>query len=362
MTVDRWHHFRENLLGWYRPERRPMPWKEHNDPYNIWLSEIILQQTRVEQGTAYYERFAATYPTVRDLARAPDDEVMKLWEGLGYYSRARNLLKAARMVVDQYDGDFPDTYVGLLKLPGVGPYTAAAIASFAFDRQVAVLDGNVYRVLSRYAGVATPTDSTAGKHQFSELATLALGEAPAARFNQAIMDFGALVCTPRKAACKVCPLAKACVALAENRVYDLPVKEKKLKRRDRHFHYLVIKDDSERTIIQQRSEKDIWQDLYQFPLLETPKKTLASADLPLHPDWPAWLPAGELTFRKRSQPFKQQLTHQTIYATFHTFHWKLMPGSGEGFVVTQNKLLDNFAFPRVIAKFIEDKRLLLDLF
>lgn len=339
-----------------------MPWKEHGDPYNIWLSEIILQQTRVEQGRAYYERFAATYPSVNELAAAPDDEVMKLWEGLGYYSRARNLLKAARIVSNELGGEFPDTYTGLLALPGVGPYTAAAIASFAFGRQVAVLDGNVYRILSRYTGLATPIDSTAGKKAFAALAQTALGKAPAARFNQAIMDFGALVCTPKKAGCSSCPFANTCVAFAEEKVYDLPVKEKKLKRRDRFFHYLVVRDESDRTIIHQRGEKDIWQGLYQFPLVETASAELNTEDLAVHPDWPAWLPAAELKFEKRSQLFKHQLTHQTIYAVFHSFHWGMMGGSVPDALVIQNKMLDNFAFPRVITKFIGDKRLLLNLF
>ena len=339
-----------------------MPWKEHSNPYNIWLSEIILQQTRVEQGRAYYERFAETYPTVQGLAAAPDDDVMKLWEGLGYYSRARNLLKAARLVAGKYEGRFPDTYAELLKLPGVGPYTAAAIASFAFGRQVAVLDGNVYRILSRYTGSSTPIDGTAGKKEFGAAATKALGNADAARFNQAIMDFGALVCTPKRASCDRCPLSGDCRAFASGRVYELPVKEKKLKRRDRYFHYLVLRDESDRTIIRQRADKDIWQALYEFPLVETAKGKASTEALAVHPDWPGWLPAEELCFERRSQVFKQQLTHQTIYAVFHAFRWEMMPGSVENSIVVQNKMLNNFAFPRVIAKYIEDKTLLLDLF
>ncbi|OAV43859.1 A/G-specific adenine glycosylase [Lewinella sp. 4G2] len=339
-----------------------MPWKEHRDAYNIWLSEIILQQTRVEQGRAYYERFAETYPTVADLAAADDDAVMKLWEGLGYYSRARNLLRAARMVVAEYGGQFPDTADKLRKLPGVGPYTAAAIASFAFGEQVAVVDGNVYRILARYAGNSTPIDSTPGKKLFAQLATDALGDVPAARFNQAIMDFGALICTPKRASCKECPLSTNCRAFNNGQVYELPVKQKTLKRRDRHFHYLVIKDDADRTIIRQRQGKDIWKDLYEFPLIETVSNEVGTQELAHHPDWPEWLPAAELEFTKRSQVYKQQLTHQTIYVSFHTFRWGLMPGSIENYLLPQNKLLDKFAFPRVITKYIEDKTLLLDLF
>jgi len=209
MSKTDWSFFRDNLLEWYRPEHRPMPWKAIKNPYRIWLSEIILQQTRVAQGLPYFERFVAAYPTVIDLAAAEDDAVMKLWEGLGYYSRARNLLKAARMVANEHEGKFPDTFAGLLTLPGVGPYTAAAIASFAFDRQVAVLDGNVYRILARFAGDTTPIDTSRSRKHYDGLAQAALASAPAARFNQAIMDFGALVCTPRNALCSTCPLANS---------------------------------------------------------------------------------------------------------------------------------------------------------
>ncbi|MEL7159352.1 MAG: A/G-specific adenine glycosylase [Bacteroidota bacterium] len=364
--MSNWPAFRTNLLSWYRPERRRMPWKESGNPYRVWLSEIILQQTRVEQGKPYYERFVATYPTVKDLAAAEDDAVMKLWEGLGYYSRARNLLKAARVVANEHDGQFPDTYAGLLSLPGVGPYTAAAIASFAFGRQVPVLDGNVFRILARYAADATPIDTTAGKKHYQRLVERAIGDdaeaTPAARFNQAIMDFGALVCTPRNAGCPTCPLVADCKARASKQVYELPRKEKKLKRRDRHFHYLVLKDEAERTVIQQRTGKDIWQSLYQFPLVETAATSQEVAALALHPDWPDWLPAGELDFVRSSPPFRQQLTHQTIIATFHTFTWRLMPGEIADQQILNNKMLNNFAFPRVITRFLADKSLLLNLF
>jgi A/G-specific adenine glycosylase len=362
MEKPDWPFFRESLLKWYQPDRRPMPWKAIDNPYHIWLSEIILQQTRVAQGLPYFERFVAAFPTVTELAAAEDDVVMKLWEGLGYYSRARNLLKAARMVAFEFDGEFPDTYAGLLKLPGVGPYTAAAIASFAFDRQVAVLDGNVFRILSRYTNDLTPIDTGKGKKHYQLLVDEALGDTSAKRFNQAIMDFGALVCTPKKALCESCLMAERCAAYRAGTVYERPLKEKRLKRRNRHFHYLVISDDKERTIIEQRLDKDIWQNLYQFPLLETDSSDVDTSSLATHQDWPEFLPAGELTFVKRSQPFKQQLTHQTIMATFHQFKWKAMPQKVSAAQVVKNKLLVNFAFPRLINKFFADKSLLLDLF
>lgn len=295
MAQVNWDDFADNLLSWYEPDRRPMPWKAINNPYHIWLSEIILQQTRVEQGLPYYERFVSHYPTVQDLAAAPDDAVMKLWEGLGYYSRARNLLKAARMVAYELSGEFPDTYAGLRTLPGVGPYTAAAIASFAFNRQVAVLDGNVYRILSRYAGDETPIDTGKGRQHFQAMVDQALGEAPARRFNQAIMDFGALICTPKNAKCPECSLAASCRAKHAQKIYDYPVKSKKMKKRTRYFHFLVIADEDEALLIEQREEKDIWQGLYQFPLVETSLPDLELTALATHENWPSWIPPATFT-------------------------------------------------------------------
>lgn len=354
--------FRGALLNWYDPDRRPMPWKAIADPYQIWLSEIILQQTRVEQGLPYFERFVAAYPTVKDLAAAEDEMVMKLWEGLGYYSRARNLLKAARMVVAEHEGEFPDTYNGLRSLPGIGPYTAAAIASFAFGRQVAVLDGNVFRILSRFYDDPSPIDTGKGRKHYQELVDLLLGDAEARLFNQAIMDFGALVCTPRKAACSTCPLSEKCGALAAGTVYQLPVKEKKLKRRTRYFHFLILNDGEERTVIEQRAEKDIWESLFQFPLIETEEGNVEANALQRHASWPTWLPADGLQFVKRSAPAKHQLTHQTIITVFHHFSWETMPQKLDGKIILENKMFKNYAFPRVVTRYLAEKSLLLDLF
>lgn len=372
MEQTDWTYFRDHLLAWYRPERRPMPWKEAADPYQIWLSEIILQQTRVEQGLPYFQRFVAAYPTVKDLARAPDDEVMKLWEGLGYYSRARNLLRAARLVTDTFGGRFPNTYEGLRALPGIGPYTAAAIASFAFGRQVAVLDGNVFRVLARYTGDATPIDTGKGRKHFTDLAKRALGEADAARFNQAIMDFGALVCTPRRADCGQCPLAPNCTALATDRVYELPVKGKKLARRDRFFHYLVVTDGRGHYLIEQRTEKDVWQDLYQFPLIEARTIELTDRQLLAHPDWPTALPREAINLQRRSVIYRHQLTHQRISVLFHVAHLsealRLNAESAAASRVQKHTYqlvspqeLRTYALPRVITRFLEDGTLTLGL-
>ena len=332
-----------------------MPWKSESDPYLIWLSEIILQQTRVAQGLPYFERFVAAYPTVTKLACAEDDTVMKLWEGLGYYSRARNLLRAARMIADEMDGQFPDTYAGLKALPGVGPYTAAAIASFAFQRQVAVLDGNVYRVIARYAGDPTPIDGSSGRNHFQKIADTAMSDVPAAVFNQAIMDFGALVCTPRTAACRTCILAKNCAARKQGLVYDLPVKAKAAARRTRYFHYLVVSDASGAFLLQQRTKKDIWQNLYEFPLIEADKSDLRIEDLAAYPEWPAWIPQGNIQAGGRSTVFRQQLSHQTILAVFHRLSWVRPNTLPKHLVSAAPKDRSAYALPRVINRFLEDK-------
>ncbi len=361
MTDRDWSPFRQKLLDWYDPARRPMPWKGETDPYRIWLSEIILQQTRVAQGWPYFERFVAAYPTVSELAAAEDDAVMSLWEGLGYYSRARHLLRAARLVADSFDGKFPDTYTGLLQLPGVGPYTAAAIASFAFGRQVAVLDGNVFRILARYAADATPIDTGPGKKHFQLLVDRALGDASASAFNQAIMDFGATVCTPRAAACGDCPLAANCRALRENRVYDLPVKGKRMLRRDRYFHYLLCTDEMGRRIIHRREERDIWQHLYQFPLVEAEDIDLRLPELAATDGWPDWLPTTELHEVRRSEPRLHQLTHQRIAVVFHTVQWPRPHDLPPDYQLVGPEELKAFAMPRVITRYLAEKSLTLDL-
>jgi A/G-specific adenine glycosylase len=266
------------------------------------------------------------------------------------------------MVANDHDGKFPDTYAGLRGLPGVGPYTAAAIASFAFGRQVAVLDGNVFRILARFYNDATPIDTGKGRKHYQELVDRGLGDAEARLFNQAIMDFGALACTPKKASCNVCPLAERCGALVDGTVYDLPVKEKKVKRRTRYFHFLILADGEGSTVIEQRLEKDIWQSLYQFPLVETTEPGLKTDALALHPNWPDGLPARDLRFVKRSAPMKHLLTHQTIITVFHHFSWANLPSEISGRIILENKMFKNYAFPRVITRYLAEKSLLLDLF
>lgn len=257
------------LVQWYLQHKRDLPWRDSVDPYVIWLSEIMLQQTRVAQGLPYFLRFTEAFPTVFDLARASEESVLKLWQGLGYYSRARNLHKTAQYIAFELEGAFPKTYKELLLLKGVGDYTAAAIASFAYNEDVPVVDGNVYRVLSRYFDVTTDISSAVAKKEFTQLAAALLPKGKANIFNQAIMEFGALQCVPKNPDCGGCVLNDSCVALQKQKVAQLPVKSKKLKVSQRVFNYLVFTDEAQQTLLQKRTQKGIWHNLYEFPLLET---------------------------------------------------------------------------------------------
>ena len=261
------HNFPLLIAQWYRQNSRNLPWRNTNDPYFIWLSEIIMQQTRIEQGTSYYEKFTSNYPTINDLANANEQQVLNDWQGLGYYSRARNLHYSAKLVRDEYNGVFPSTFDDILKLKGVGTYTAAAISSFAFKESKAVVDGNVYRLLSRVYDVDTPIDSSKGKKEFQLIADELIPQENPDIHNQAIMEVGSLVCTPKNPNCDECPLNGICLAREKNTVDLRPVKSKKTKVRDRYFHYLIYNDKGE-TYIEQRTEKGIWQNMYQFPMIE----------------------------------------------------------------------------------------------
>lgn len=306
------------LLGaWYDRNRRSLPWRETRDPYLIWLSEIILQQTRVVQGMDYYLRFARRYPTVQDLAAAPADEVMKLWEGLGYYSRARNLMAAARQVVEEWGGEFPRTAHDLGRLRGVGPYTAAAIASFAYDEPVAVVDGNVYRVLARLYDVDTPIDSTRGAKEFRALAEALLDRTHPARHNQAMMEFGALHCTPTSPRCTECPLADFCQAYAAGTVELRPVKQQRVKVRTRFLHYIIIEHDG-KFLVHRREEGDIWAGLYEFVLVEREQPT------PVEQLLDELFTSLARTTITRVTPLllqeRHRLTHQLLVADFYLVH------------------------------------------
>ncbi len=265
--------FSEKILLWYAGNKRPLPWRGTKEPYKIWLSEIILQQTRVAQGIPYYGRFLERFPTIQDLANANEEDILKLWQGLGYYSRARNLHATAKMVVHEHNGEFPETYMQLLKLKGVGDYTASAISSICFNEPEPVVDGNVYRVLARYFGIRVPINGTAGATYFKTLARKVMDVANIRDYNQAIMEFGAIQCTPKNPSCFTCPLSTGCTALKDNSVGQLPVKLGKAKIRTRYFNYLVpiviVNNGDYGTVLKKRKGKGIWENLFEFPLLES---------------------------------------------------------------------------------------------
>ncbi|MBX9783317.1 MAG: A/G-specific adenine glycosylase [Chitinophagaceae bacterium] len=316
MLKNQTNYFQQKLLLWHKLEnKRELPWKGEKDVYRIWLSEIILQQTRAAQGWNYYERFLQTYPTIEKLAKAPLEDVYKLWEGLGYYTRCRNLHATAQKIVFELKGEFPKTYDEILKLKGIGPYTAAAIASFAYNLPHAVVDGNVFRVLSRFFGETTATDSSAGKKLFEQLANDCIDKSNAAVYNQAIMDFGATICKPDNPLCNSCALNKKCVALKKEMVMHLPVKEKQLKQRSRWFVFFVLEYKG-RFAVQQRTEKDVWQNLYQFPAME----------FHIEKEWKTFLKLKNILQAQTlftsaaakqtaiTKPVVQKLSHQTIHA------------------------------------------------
>lgn len=363
------HLFTQQLLEWWETGKRDLPWKNTTDPYLIWLSEIILQQTRVEQGLPYYERLTAAFPTVTDLAHAPQDQLMLLWEGLGYYSRARNLHATAQYIAYDCGGGFPTTYDQLLALKGVGSYTAAAIASFAYGLPHAVVDGNVYRVLARYFGIHTPTDTTEGKKQFAQLAQQLLPTDQAASYNQAMMDFGATVCKPALPNCQHCPLQRHCAAYQQQTVPLLPIKVKKMERTQRFFHYLLLFHQTHEhaaeplanahIFIQKRIQKDIWQNLYELPLVETTEQAaLSPQQLYQHPHIGAWLQAAQAVVRNVSGSYTQQLTHRQIIAHF----WEIdcpptqpLPTPPHGWLSVPYQQLHAYALPQIINRYIAQR-------
>ncbi len=296
--------FSNKILSWYNENKRDLPWRESKNPYFVWLSEVILQQTRVAQGTAYYHKFVEHFPTVGELASASEEEILNLWQGLGYYSRARNLHKAAQQVVNEFNGEFPITYKDILSLKGVGDYTASAISSICFGERKAVVDGNVYRVLARYFGVDTPIDSTQGKKQFKSLAEELLPAKESGEYNQGLMELGALVCSPKSPDCFSCPIMASCIAHSKNTTANYPVKSKKTKQRKRFFNYLVIENNGS-YYMEKRTEKDIWKNMYQFPLIETSKEQ----ETPV-------FESSDLILLGKKEAKKHVLSHQTIYAVF----------------------------------------------
>ncbi len=310
-------YFSNILIPWYLQNKRELPWRNTMNPYQIWLSEIILQQTRVLQGLPYYLKFVEKYPKVADLANAREEDVLKLWQGLGYYSRARNLHATAKIVSEKMDGIFPNNYKDLLKLKGIGDYTASAIASISFNQPEAVVDGNVYRVLSRVFGISTPINTTAGQKKFKQLAQQLIDKKQPGTFNQAIMEFGARYCVPQNPDCGNCIFNDSCIAFQQKKVADLPVKIKAKPIKKRFFNYMVVLSENERTILQQRTGKGIWQKLYQFPLIET----MEDVDLSLLKEQPQFQGFSEelnidtiSLFNEKAVVHK--LSHQHLYTRF----------------------------------------------
>jgi A/G-specific adenine glycosylase len=340
--------FRKWLLNWnLRSNNRVMPWKGEKDPYRIWLSEIMLQQTRVEQGWGYYDRFIKTFPNIHNLAGAPEERVFKLWEGLGYYTRCKNLIASAKFISKERKGKFPDSYEEILLLKGVGPYTAAAIASFAFNLPHAVIDGNVFRVLARFFGIETATDSTAGKTLFSGLAQELLDKKQPGIYNQAIMDFGAVICRPQNPLCVNCPFKSRCVAFLQDRINTLPVKTGKIKKRNRWFHYLVIEQNG-KLLVRKRAPRDIWENLYEFLLIEA-DRLLTTEELMADP----LLKKIKIdSIIDDPIVYRQQLTHQTIQGRFVKISIKGKYTPNDYNQVTY-KELDKLPFPRFITMFLE---------
>ena len=321
------------LLRWFAQYGRELPWRGISDPYGIWVSEVILQQTRIEQGRDYWLRFMEQFPTVEALAAASEDEVLRLWQGLGYYSRARNMHAAARQIVEQ--GGFPRSIEGLRALKGVGDYTAAAVGSMAFNLPAAAVDGNVYRVLSRHYGIDVPINTTRGKHTFESLAQELLPEDKASAFNQAMMDFGATWCTPKSPRCIVCPVAETCVALRTGRVNELPVKEKKLKVQERHLTYVYIRHEGQ-TALRRRPAGDIWQGLWEPLLVEN--EPLPELGCPL---------------TLLAHNVKHVLTHRVLLADFYLAEPEVRPELPTDYIWIDEQDLGNYALPRLIEKLLD---------
>lgn len=328
-----------------------MPWKGEKDPYKIWLSEIILQQTRVEQGLGYYERMVKTFPTIQKLAKSNDNQVFKMWEGLGYYSRCRNLLATARFIANERKGIFPSTYEEILSLKGVGAYTAAAIASFAYNLPYAVVDGNVFRVLARVFGVDRPIDSTEGKKSFTALAQSLIDVKRPGLYNQAIMDFGAVICKPVAPLCDQCPFSKICVALATKKVAHWPVKSKMLTIKQRWFYFLILSYRG-RVAVRVRHQKDIWQGLYEFPLLETTAAT-AWTTLARQAEKKGWLSASAYRTEQVSALYRQTLSHQRIAGQFIHVVVKKKPKLEKEWEWIANDELGQLAFPQLINQYLK---------
>lgn len=337
----------ESLLNWYKENGRELPWRVQISPYKVWLSEIIMQQTRVAQGLPYFNKFYDELPTIKDFANADQDKVLLLWQGLGYYSRARNMHFAAKQIMNEYNGEFPDSLSELKKLKGVGDYTAAAIASIAFDQPKAVVDGNVYRVLSRVFNVDIPIDSAQGKKYFQELADDLIDLNNPGDYNQAIMDFGAMVCTPKNPDCQKCPVNNNCEGFLKGRIDQLPVKSKKVKITERYLDFFEI-HYKDQVLIQQRQGNDIWKGLFQLPLVELnseKNKGLSNIEK---------LGITEVSSIEHRADKKHVLSHQRLYASFYKVVLDEKPNLDESFIWVDRSRLDDYAMPKLITNYLSD--------
>ncbi len=342
-------HFKHTLHEWYNTHKRALPWRQTDDPYCIWISEIILQQTRVQQGISYYQKFIDRFPNVKELATASEDEVLKLWQGLGYYSRARNLHYTAKQIENEYDGVFPNTYKEIIQLKGIGPYTAAAIASIAFGLPHPTVDGNVYRVLSRYFGIELAIDSPEGKKNINELAEELIRDSDPGIHNQALMEFGALQCVPKNPNCRICPLHESCFAKNNKMVESLPMKQKKTKQTERFFTYYLL-DDGKHVYLEKRTADDIWKNLYQLPLIEQ-EAELSETEL-LNRSIP-FIEDGKYNIVSVSASKKHILSHQIIRARM--IHVEISENASipKSFIKVKQKDISKFAVPRLLELFIE---------
>ncbi len=344
------------LKEWYQQNGRNLPWRTTRDPYKIWLSEIILQQTRVDQGMDYYYRFVERFPDVHSLATAKLDEVLHLWQGLGYYNRARNLHQTAKYISRERNGEFPGSYKELLKLKGIGTYTAGAIASFCYEEAVPAIDGNVNRFISRYFGIHEAIDSSEGKKAIESYAKSLVPKVDAGTHNQAIIEFGALQCTPKRPACENCPLQKTCQAFIHETVHLLPFKSKKIKTRNRYFYYMVL-HNKEEMIISKRGNRDIWASLYQFPLIET-KRKMTSEELMKSEEWKNLFKNKALIIESISPWMKHQLSHQNLFARFYKIYIPSLDSFAiEGSIRIKKDKLSHYAIPRLIDKYLEKNKI-----
>lgn len=342
-------HISQVLINWYQDHQRDLPWRQTTDPYKIWLSEIILQQTRVDQGMSYYFRFLERFPTIKCLAKAEEQTVLRLWQGLGYYSRARNLHKTAQIIVSDYDGRFPADYNLLLKLKGVGDYTAAAIASHAFGLPHAVVDGNVYRFLARYFSIDEPIDTGKGQKQFKKIAKDILNKQNPGLHNQAIMEFGALQCKPKNPNCNLCPFVGTCQAFAEKKIDKLPIKKGKTKVRNRYFNYFIIQDSSQKIIMKQRIAKDVWQNLYDFPMLE---EELSETDL-INGEFIKTKFVSEKYNIQSISPIQiHLLSHQKLHLRFIKLEFSPEAKIEKGLEAYTRQEIENLPLPRPIEQFL----------